>query len=68
MDITQMLHELRQDRERLDYLINAAENYARAGSKRRGRPPKWMTAPRNLRAEAKRRGRPAVQRTSQAVA
>jgi hypothetical protein len=46
MDIPKMLAELREQREKLDRLIMAAEDYARAGAKRRGRPPKWMQAAR----------------------
>ena len=51
MDLNRMLTELRDQREKLNRLIMAAEDYGRAGTKRRGRPPAWMT-------EAKRRGRP----------
>jgi hypothetical protein len=51
MDIQKMLAALIAQREKLDRLILAAEDYARAGVRRRGRPPKWMQ-------EQKRRGRP----------
>lgn len=51
MDILKMLVELRDDRDRLEDLISAAERYARGSRKRRGRPPAWMK-------EGKRRGRP----------
>lgn len=51
MDITKMLAELRGQREKLDRLIVAAEDYASSGARRRGRPPKWMQT-------IKKRGRP----------
>jgi len=40
-----MLSELRVRQAKLSRLIEAAEDYARGGAKRRGRPPKWMQAP-----------------------
>jgi hypothetical protein len=51
MNLANTLAELREQRLRLDRLILAAEDYARSGGPRRGRPPKWMQA-------TKRRGRP----------
>lgn len=39
-----MLAELRQERERLGEAILVLERLASGGHKRRGRPPKWMTA------------------------
>lgn len=50
MDPTKLLAELHETRDRLDRLIFAAEDYARSGTPRRGRPPNWMGK--------KRRGRP----------
>jgi hypothetical protein len=45
MDLTQMLQELRSERDQLTEAIQALERLAMAtgGGKRRGRPPKWMT-------------------------
>jgi hypothetical protein len=51
MDINQMLADLRLERERLVESIAVLERLAVGRGKRRGRPPKWMTA-------AKRPGRP----------
>jgi hypothetical protein len=51
MDINQMLADLRLERERLVESIAVLERLAAGHGKRRGRPPKWMTA-------TKRRGRP----------
>ena len=39
-----MLAELRQERDRLGEAILVLERLASGGQKRRGRPPKWMTA------------------------
>ncbi len=52
MDISKALAELREQRDKLDRVIVAVEDYARGGAKRRGRPPKWMQQ------QPKRRGRP----------
>jgi hypothetical protein len=60
MDTAHMLSELHDQRERLDRLILAAEDYARSGAKRRGRPPKWMSA-------TKRRGRPPGSKNKQPI-
>ncbi len=46
-----MLADLRLERERLVESIAVLERLAAGRGKRRGRPPKWMAAP-------KRRGRP----------
>ncbi len=43
MDLTSMIAELRAEIKRLDAAIAGVEALARAASKRRGRPPKWMT-------------------------
>jgi hypothetical protein len=50
MDLARWIAALHEQRDKLDRLIETAEEYARFGGKRRGRPPAWMTA--------KRRGRP----------
>lgn len=47
MDINQMLAELRAEREQLEEAILALERLVRGGGKRRGRPPKWMSAIRS---------------------
>jgi hypothetical protein len=52
MDTAQLLAQLYDYREKIDRVIAAAEDLARGGAKRRGRPPKWMQA------TGKRRGRP----------
>jgi hypothetical protein len=41
MNINKILKELRSEREEIDRAVIALE---RVGGKRRGRPPKWMTA------------------------
>ena len=46
-----MLADLREQREAIDQAIMVLERIALGQSKRRGRPPAWMTA-------TKRRGRP----------
>ena len=46
-----MLTELRAERDQLAEAILVLERLAAGRGKRRGRPPKWMTA-------VKRRGRP----------
>jgi hypothetical protein len=51
MDVNKMLTQLREQRDKLERLIAAAEDYARMGARRRGRPPAWMQ-------QVKRRGRP----------
>jgi hypothetical protein len=64
MDITQILAELRQEREHLDRAILTIERLALGGAKRRGRPPAWMTKataaqPTSSEEQSKpRRGRP----------
>jgi hypothetical protein len=51
MDIIKMLDDLRQEREQIEEAIITLERLARGRSKRRGRPPAWMSV-------IKRRGRP----------
>jgi hypothetical protein len=51
MNVEQMLRELRAERDQLSEAIAVMERMAYGRAKRRGRPPKWMTA-------VKRRGRP----------
>jgi hypothetical protein len=51
MDINKMLAEIRQERDQLDEVIAVLQRLATGQTRRRGRPPKWMTA-------VKRRGRP----------
>jgi hypothetical protein len=55
MDIFKMLSDLRQEREQIGEAIIALERLAQGHGKRRGRPPGWMSAPKNA---PKRRGRP----------
>ena len=45
MDIVKMLADLRAERQRLEEAVLVLERLAAGtGKKRRGRPPKWMTA------------------------
>ena len=44
MDILKMLAELRSEREQLDEAILTLQRLAAGQGKRRGRPPKWMSA------------------------
>jgi hypothetical protein len=55
MDILKMLSDLRQEREQIGEAIIALERLAQGHGKRRGRPPAWMPAPKDV---PKRRGRP----------
>jgi hypothetical protein len=50
MDLKGWIARLHAQRDKLDRLIEVAEDYARDGGRRRGRPPAWMTT--------RRRGRP----------
>ncbi len=63
MNITQMLAELRAERDTIDATILAIERLAgNTGPKRRGRPPKWMSDTKpEASAPAKKRGRPRKQ-------
>ncbi len=51
MDVNKILAELRVEREQIEEAIISLERLARSRGRRRGRPPKWLAAP-------KRRGRP----------
>lgn len=53
MNITNMLVELRAERQLIDESILVLERLASGGGPRRGRPPKWMSG-----TSTKRRGRP----------
>jgi hypothetical protein len=44
MDITKMLLELRSERAQIEEAIFVLQRLASGQGKRRGRPPKWMTA------------------------
>jgi hypothetical protein len=44
MDVTKMIAELRSQRDQLDEAIIALERMIRGTGKRRGRPPKWLSA------------------------
>jgi hypothetical protein len=53
MDILKMLAELRAERDRLGEAIVVVERLAvGSGSKRRGRPPKWMSTAKTENAAA----------------
>jgi hypothetical protein len=59
VDVTQILADLKAEREQLDNAIVTLERLARGQGKRRGRPPAWMAADKPDAAPvAKRRGRP----------
>lgn len=51
MDVTKILSELREERERIEEAILSLERLARGRGRRRGRPPAWLS-------ELKKRGRP----------
>jgi hypothetical protein len=55
MDVLNMLAELRRERDQLEEAILTLQRLAAGHGKRRGRPPKWMTASQGA---PKRRGRP----------
>ena len=59
MDVTQILADLKAEREQLDNAIVTLERLARGQGKRRGRPPAWLAADKpDAVPVAKRRGRP----------
>jgi AT hook motif len=60
MDVHKILAELRAERDQLGEAILALERVGAAkGSKRRGRPPKWMTEMKQSgNVQPKKRGRP----------
>lgn len=43
-NFTQMLLDLREEREQLEHVIHVIERLALGGKKRRGRPPAWLKA------------------------
>jgi hypothetical protein len=51
MDFNALLAQLRTEREMLEEAIVALERLARGSGKRRGRPPKWLSAPRAVAPE-----------------
>ena len=51
MNLTQMIAELRAERDGVEDAIHVLERIAMGRGKRRGRPPLWMS-------QIKRRGRP----------
>jgi hypothetical protein len=51
MDVLKMLAELRREREQIEEAILTLERLSQGRTKRRGRPPAWMST-------IKRRGRP----------
>jgi hypothetical protein len=55
MDILKMLVALRQERGQIEEAIVVMERLAMGRGKRRGRPPAWMAAAKDV---TKRRGRP----------
>lgn len=60
MDVSKILTDLRQEREQIEEAILSLERLAMGRSKRRGRPPSWMS-------EAKKRGKaPAGNKTKSA--
>ena len=65
-----MLAELRQERDQLSEAIISIERLAAGQGKRRGRPPKWMTAqtPDGTDAPRKRKAFSAATRKKMAAA
>lgn len=49
MDIVKMLHDLYTERTQIDEVIGALTRLSTGQPKRRGRPPKWMSAMPPLR-------------------
>ena len=56
MDLSKVLEELRTELHQVDEAILSLERMALGTGKRRGRPPAWMVAARDV--PAKKRGRP----------
>lgn len=52
MDILRMIAELRAEREAIDDALNVLGRLAQTRSKRRGRPPSWLTAIRGAEASS----------------
>ncbi len=44
MDIEKILEDLREQRDQVDAVIGALQTIYRQQTRRRGRPPKWLTA------------------------
>jgi hypothetical protein len=57
MDIAKILAELRLERTQVEEAILSLERLAAGQGRRRGRPPTWMVAAKEL-SIPKRRGRP----------
>jgi hypothetical protein len=57
MDIGLVLTELRHERDQINEAILSLERMETGTQKRRGRPPAWMIAAREMN-PTKRRGRP----------
>jgi hypothetical protein len=57
MDLSKVLEELRTELHQVDEAILSLERMAVGSGKRRGRPPAWMVAARDV--PVKKRGRPA---------
>lgn len=55
MDLSEMLAELRAERQQIEQAIIILERLARGRGKRRGRPPLWLS---NAETTPRRRGRP----------
>lgn len=59
MDVNKILAELRAERDSIGEAILALERVGLGrGSKRRGRPPKWMVEAKQEKNAPKKRGRP----------
>ncbi len=56
MDLSKVLEELRTELHQVDEAILSLERMALGAGKRRGRPPAWMVAARDV--PVKKRGRP----------
>ncbi|HKE26794.1 MAG TPA: hypothetical protein VKB88_30790 [Bryobacteraceae bacterium] len=56
MDVSKILAELRSEREQIEEAILSLERLARGRSRRRGRPPAWLSS--GEAPAPKRRGRP----------
>ncbi len=57
MNITQIIEELRQQRDQIEEAIISLERLARGGAPRRGRPPAWLAASKKGK---KKKGTPAA--------
>ena len=55
MDVTKMISELRAERELLEEAMLALQRLAQGRSRRRGRPPKWLSDSRPDSQETGRR-------------